>query len=257
MSNITSINHHEFPIGSVVYFVDKYRVDPYTRSAKWCVSYGIVDENYTYEVCVQLLDWRDTTLVNGIPKKELVTPTRWQKLPNGWSYDTKLIDITIPSIKFDRQDYRIENPSDILEMYNKGYLVKVEDNDYYDIRTEVTKKDGWRIVRSIEYGDAGKHPNYKSLNLRDVYKTYQEAQNVIDEHEKELRRQAELTDYEWAVEQIDRELNRATAITDLERQQIRDWILQRYRVEDIEFRYAFGTFEWKYLKNKKWMEVGV
>lgn len=242
-----NVNHKTFPIGSVVYFIKKH-------GHEWDVSYGVVAEHYVDAVCVQLYELFDTRLINGIPIKELITPTRWQKLPKGWSYDTKLFDLSYSEFSHDLKDYSLENPNDILRAINDGVLVKTQDNDHSRIETEIDSKNGWRICRKYPYDNY--YPTYTSLQEFQMYSSYEEAKKVVIEHEAELKRQSELSDYEWSVEQIDRILDNPF-YSDEEKKKYRDWILSLDNVEDIEVRTCQGNIQWKYCKNKRWMNIEI
>ncbi|MDO5151695.1 MAG: hypothetical protein Q4D76_20295 [Oscillospiraceae bacterium] len=246
-----NINPKIYPIGSVVYFIKKY-------GHEWEVSYGIVEEHYVDTICLQLYELLDTRLINGIPIKDFITPTRWHKLPKGWSYDTKLFEITYGEYPHDPKDYNLKNPNDILKAIEDGILVKVQDNDHARIRDEIDSKLGWRICR--EYPIYEHHPTYTSIRYYDVYGSYNEAMKVIHEHDAEFKRQSELSDYDWSVEQIDKELNRWAymySISVEEKQRYREWILSLDKVEDVEIRILQGTIQWKYCKNKRWMNIEI
>ena len=77
----------------------------------------------------------------------------------------------------------------------------------------------------------------------------------MNENVSEFTRQANLSDYDWSVEQIDKTLNRWKKFVDAsdkEVEQYRDWLLSMDNVEDIETRISNGNIQWKYWKNKKW-----
>ena len=246
-----NINPKIYPIGSVVYFIKKH-------GHEWEVSYGIVEEHYVDTICLQLYELLDTRLVNRIPIKDFKTPTRWYKLPKGWSYDTKLFEITYGEYPHDLKDYSLKNPNDILRAIKDGVLVKVQDNDHAHIRDEIDSKQGWRIRR--EYPAYEHHPTFTSIKYYEVYSSYYEAMKVINEHEAEFKRQSELSDYDWSVEQIDKELSHWAymySISVEEKQRYRDWILSLDKVEDIEIRIFKGNIQWKYWKNKRWMNIEV
>ena len=196
---LLDINRKNYPIGSVVYFIKKY-------GYKWEVAYGIVEEHYVDTICLQLYELLDTRLVNGIPIKDFKTPTRWQKLPKNWSYDTKLFEITYGKYLHDPKDYSLEKPDDILKAIKDGVLVKVQDNDHAHIEDEIDSKQGWRILRKYRVYEY--HPTFISVKYYEVYDSYNKAKEVINEHEAEFKRQSELSDYDWSVEQIDKILNR-------------------------------------------------
>lgn len=244
------INPQDIPLGSVGYYVKK-------SGHKWSVDFGIVAEHYSSEICLWLLDTVDYRLINGIPVKEFKTPTRWMKLPKGWTYNTELIQIGADPIydKLSNININISDPESILSAFNMGLLVKVADKDYATFNAEIDNQKGYRIVRNYDTH----HNSYVSVNWYQVYKTYEEALTIIDKHEQEMERIANLSDYEWAVEQIDNTLNFYYAIQDRdeEKKRIRDWLLKRDKVEDIEIRATTGGIEWKYWKNKRWMRIEI
>lgn len=238
-------------IGKVLYYINKI-------GCEWKVSYGVVDDLYPHIVALTLYEPVDMRLINGTPIKEFETPTRWQKLPKGWSYDTKLFDLTWAEIpeEFCGQ-YLITSPDDILQAIKDGMLVKVTENDHANIETEIDSQKGWRLVRKY---NQKYRPSYLSLNSYDVYKTYEEAQAVVDAHEAELKRQTELSDYDWSVEQIDYVLNRWAnmyTIPSTVKEVYRDWILSLDHIEDVEVRLWGKGIQWKYWKDKRWMDIQI
>ena len=83
---------------------------------------------------------------------------------------------------------------------------------------------------------------------------------VINEHDAEFKRQSELSDYDWSVEQIDKELSRWAymySISVEEKQRYRDWILSLDKIEDVEIRIFQGNIQWKYWRNQRWMNIEV
>lgn len=234
------LNQRRFPIGSVVYFIGAYVHNSYNAE---CVRYGVVSGHYTDATIVQLYEPRDMRRIDGVPIKEFETPTKWRKLPKGWSYDTKLFDLTFDEFPKEKS-YEINNPQDILDAIADGVLVKVQDNDHSEIRTEIDKTEGWRICRDYPYGSH--YPEYIGLQEYQMYETYQEAEAVIKKHDEELKRIAELSDYDWSVEQIDNTLGRwahMTSDSDKLKYKYREWLLNLDRVEDIETRISGGSIQ--------------
>ena len=127
---------------------------------------------------------------------------------------------------------------------------------YGSIESEITK-DGWRIHKGYpqDWG-INRTPNYTTVTCSKVYRTYDEAQKEVDEHIAEYKRQAELSDYDWSVEQIDKVLGYYKNIydlTDSEVKQYRDWILAQDDIENVEIRIHFGNLEFRdCTKHKKW-----
>ena len=151
---------------------------------------------------------------------------------------------------------RINRPEDIKTALERGYLVYLKDYDQTVPHSEIDKKLGWRIRK--EHDDSIYVYPHVTLQKDNAFKTYAEAQAVFDAQEAEWKRQSELTDEEWSVEQIDHDLQRWAKIyskSPEEVQKVRDFLLGMDKVEDIETRVFGGDFQWKFLKNKKWRTI--
>lgn len=78
----------------------------------------------------------------------------------------------------------------------------------------------------------------------------------------ELKRQAALSDEEWSLEQIEKDVRRYLhiylGVLDLEQNKIdkyMNFFKELPKVEDIETRLFGGMLQWKYYKNKAWKNV--
>lgn len=236
-------------IGDLVYYIRKHEniLD---------VSFGTISEIYPSVVCLQLYDFVDLRMINGIPIKDFETPTRWQKLPKGWSEDTNFFDITFSKPLQDLKNYDIKNPNDILRAIKEGIYVKVDSKDYAYFTVDIDRNKGWRIRR--EYTPHEKHINSISLNYHQIYKSYDEALKAICEYKSELKRQSELSEYDWSVEKIDEELDKFAYfnnITEEDKHQYRDYLLSLNRVEDVQVRIAGKNLQWKYWQNSRWKNI--
>lgn len=248
------INRKDIPIGSVVYFVDKYKYKVPGRT--WGVSFGIVEEHYTSEICLQLIELKDTRLIDGVPILECPRVGPWHKLPKGWTYNTKLFKesnsefLELPDIK---------DPQAILNAYQSGVLVNVQDNLHARVETDIDKHHGWRIaIRMPQWTPEPR--SYVSLPFHEVYRTYDEAKEIIDAEYAEFNRQASLSDYDWSVEQIDRTLNhwaKMYGITPDVQEACRKRLLSFDNIEDLEVRLCAGNIEWKYARNRKWVTLQI
>lgn len=243
----------KFQPGDVVYWVGRRKHSPY----EYYVDYGIVDEEFSDAVCVDRLHIRDNRYINDIPYKEFPSVTKWQKLPKGWTYNTELF-----AMEWRNNDWavlnilRIDNSEDIKTALEKGILVYLKDYDQTVPHSEVDKKLGWRIRK--EHDDSVYKYPFITLQKNNAFKTYAEAKAVIDAQEAEWKRQSELTDEEWSIEQIDYDLQRWAKIyskSPEEMQRVRDFLLGIDKIEDIETRVFGEDFQWKYWKNKKWRTV--
>ena len=239
----------EYQIGDVAYYVKR-------RGHIWSVEYGIVAETFLNTLALQLLEVADTTLINGIPKKEFETPSRWTKLPKGWNVETKLFEIHHAPMPDELKELSFKNKEDILKAYEEGYLVKVSDNDHSKIQEEINKDLGWRIIRS--YYNVTHKPDLISLWYKDVYKTYNEAFEVVTKHELALKQQSEMSEYDWAVKDIDETLNRWAGIygvSDEIKSKYRKWLLNLDDIENVETRIYSKCIQWKYFENKRWLNI--
>lgn len=252
-------NSKKFSIGSVVYFTEM-------NNYRQTIRYGIVEENYSNGILIKLLYHKNFRSLKGIYDKEYVsvddfqTPTKWYKLPQGWTYSTKLIDwrFNIPEEAINGLDGNISNPEMILKAYNQGFFVDADHNCFNSFEAEIGK-DGWRIIRKpLSYGEH--YPLYVTIYPNEVYETYEEAKKVCDDYKAELDRQAALSDYEWSVEQIDKNINKLIAynlISYEKGEAYRKFLLSQNYIEDIETRLSMGDLQWKYCKNKKWSNIKV
>ena len=246
-------NHQceKFPIGSIVYYV----------THKYDVSFGIVIAHFAGEVMLQKYDVNSPRIINGIPEKEFETPSRWQKLPKGWTYNSKLLNIEYEKFDYIQGVYHekkliMNNPDNIKKLIDDGILIKVNDKYYCWFETEIDKENGWRVIR--KYDSRNYHPSTVTVRFDKVYSTYAEAKKIIDDIRAEWKRQAALSDREWSIEQIDKTLNhwqQVYRVSDEQKQKCRDWIMELKDIEDVEIRLSQGYIQWKYLKNKKWSTI--
>lgn len=91
-----------------------------------------------------------------------------------------------------------------------------------------------------------------------LYFKYDEAKKVVDENIAEFKRQASLTNYEWAVEKIDNILGRWKFLNGATNEDVeiyRNWILSLKNVEDVDVRIWQNNIQWKYWKNKRWNNI--
>lgn len=237
---------------------------------RYAVHFGMVDIQYDGGgVNVNYLVPRERRRVNEIPIDEFESEQRYKKLPKGWSCDTRLFEVTYDDFTDDEKSFGMNNnevlsfiddPEKIKEAYNRGYLVKKEKIFKGEIQAEITK-DGYRIVKGYPMWQPY-DPYYVTIHPSQLFDTYEEAKKIVDDNIAEFNRQAELSDYDWAVEQIDKTLDVmriSHRYTEREIQRYREFILDLDRVEDIQTKYCEGGIQWKYIKNTRWkhIELGV
>jgi len=92
-----------------------------------------------------------------------------------------------------------------------------------------------------------------SITSDKVYFTYEEAKKEVKDYLGELKRQSELSDYEWSVEEIDKQLERWSCIFSIPediKSSYREWLLKLDNVEDLVVRISNGEIQWKYDRHK-------
>jgi len=243
-----------FNIGDVVYWIDRKR-------GQWQpkIRFGTILEVYPGSVVLQLYEVPTTVTVEGIRAKDFKTPTKWRKLPNGWTYNTELlefgIDLTVIPMSCRAKVFDIKNKSCLEEFIREGGLIPVQENDHSSFRTEITK-EGWRIVR--DYFGVKEPLTTISLCWNEFYSSYEEADAVMQADLAELNRIANLSDYDWSVEQIDKALEKLRVIMQYPEDRIRacrEFLLSQDKVEDIDVRVSMKGLEWKYDRNRRWNTV--
>lgn len=240
---------YNFKKGDIVYWCHR-------EGHHYSVCYGMVEEQYSDVVIVNLLRPKEYRLVNGIPIDQFPNETKRKKLPKGWSYSTKLFEITYEPSKAHSLDPT--DPEQVKKAYEDGLLVKYSTLFRGVIEADITK-EGYSIVKKYpmwqkrEVTDVSIRPERLHLNYEDVFDEMMRERN-------ELLRQGSLSDYEWSVEQIDKTLNRWMEYSgEIERvkNEYREWLLSLDKVEEIETRLFDGHVEWKYENRKKWNHIEI
>ena len=235
-------------IGDIVYY-------PHLKDSRYEVLFGEVVDFYSDCIALQNYDSYDSRLINGIPANEFVTPTDWKKLPKGWSYDTKLFDLTFDVNKFGKEKYNLKSKDDIRHLIDIGAFVKPREKDYCDFESEFNH-NGYRIVR--RYDTKKEKPDIVTVTYENVYNTCDEVVEVIKEYERELLRQANLSDEEWNIEQIDKTLDMWGCIYQIDKDvkdTYRDFILKLDNIADVAVRIYNGDIQWKYGNKVRWNNI--
>ena len=229
------------------------------KAHEYSVQYGLVDEQFSDAVIIDYIVPRERRIIDGIPLDEFKSEERYRKLPKGWSYDTKLFEVTHEVLDEEENEFlrncKITDSKGIKEVYNKGYLVKKNKIFGGNIETEITKQ-GFRVVK--KWPMYVPYITHVSIRPDKVYFTYEEAKKEVDDNVAEFNRQAELSEYDWCVEQIDKTLSRFKfykGLSDEEINQYREWILGLDNIENIETRISGGEIQWRYLNKKRWCNI--
>lgn len=239
-----------FNNGDIVYWCHR-------RGHEYSVRYGMVDEQFSDAVVIDYLAVRERRRVNGIPIDSFVNEDRYKKLPKGWTYNTKLYELSTDDLSDEEKEFMldIKNPDCIKEAYDKGYLVKDKTIFHGVVEAEITK-EGYRIVK--KYPLHKHHIDHTSVRPDKVYFTYKEAVDEVNDNIAEFKRQASLSEYDWSLEQIDKTIERWRVLhdaSDKEAEEYHNWFIGMENVEDIETRVSQGCIQWRYWKNKKWNNV--
>lgn len=240
-----------FNNGDIVYWCH------HAGNADYSVKFGMVDEQFSDAVCIDYLASRERRRIDSVPIDEFKNEQRYRKLPKGWTYDTRLFEITYDALSDKEKNYKLDitKPESIKIAYDKGYLVKDNTIFHGQVEAEITK-EGFRIIK--KYPNWQHHITHISVRPDKVYFSYDEAKKEVEDNIAEFNRQASVSDYDWSVEQIDKTLNYWQTIsfaTDDERRSYRNWLLAMDNVEDIEVRVSGGNIQWKYWKNRRWNNI--
>lgn len=246
------VHSNTFHEGDIVYWCHS------DGNGLYSVHWGRVSDQFSDAVIIDYLDPRERRLINGVPIDEF-KDKRYHKLPKDWTYNTDLYTLSYAELSEKEIGFKLnlKNPETIKDAYNKGYLVKSETIFHGIVEAEITK-EGYKIVKKYPYWKY--HIDYVSIRPDKVYFTYDEAEKEVQININEFKRQAELSDYDWSVEQINKTLERwknLTSASELEAQQIKDFLLGMKNVEDIETRLFGGNIQWKYWTNKRWLNIEV
>lgn len=255
------LNPKDIPIGSVVYYVRK-------SHNKYSVDYGIVYDHYSDCVMIQRVCLRDRRMIKSawsdkpVKWKDFPYHTDWYKLPKGWTWNTELYEICSEPMSEEEEAFqrlRIDQPENIIEGYNKGYLVNVRDVPYEKIEVVIEKSNGYKLTRQ-SMGSQRIYDGYRPVDTVGVspfqcFSTYAEAKASCEKAEAELLAQSEMTDYEWSVKLIKDDIDRWAGwygISNENKARATDFLMSLDDLEDIETKVESGTIQFRKYGKKKW-----
>lgn len=244
----------KFKHGDIVYWVERDGFDLY-------IDFGVVDEEFSNAVAIDRLHLRDTRKIEGIPYKDFPMISNWRKLPKNLSYNKRLFMVDLQDEELENlseEESDITKPENIKNLLDRGIYIYLRVYEQSYPTTEVDTKLGWRIKKST-LGYRYVSPSV-SLNKNEVFTKYSDVQDKVNAIEKEWNRQANLSDEEWNIEQIDREIDRWGWLFDKtidDKKRAKDFLLSQDRIEDIEIRVCSFGLQWKYSDKKKWLSVEV
>ncbi len=247
------MKREDIEVGQIVYTIEYGNC--YSRKPQ--IKVGIVDFYSCTDVCIDFIVVKDNRIVVDLdgkktPFEKFQNDMEYRKLPKGWTYNTELYHIEYSPLDSSLMKIKVGDVKNVKKLYDKGVLVKDSLIRYEHIESFVDK-NGYKLVRKLEPWK--QYHLGTTLTFDKVYATLEEAQNVIDAYEAEMRRQTELTDAEWSFEKIINTLNRYKTIYNISEECYNDYVEffeRQNHIEDIEVRIYSGTIQWKLWKNKKW-----
>lgn len=236
--------------------------------------WGKVADTYSDGYLIEHYEIRDCRMIDGIPILEYPFGERVKKLPKGWTYNTELYHVT-QDPKWDglKKNAVVEWKPEVLEhLIDIGLLVKPSTQDS-TLQVGVDFGKGtYRIVskhRDFSYDEGFhsdtvsrrlQHSEYVCVTHSDVYATWEEVQKIIQDYYEESKRIANLSDYEYALEEMENVLGRWEKVYHAsaeEIQRVRNFLLDRPKeeFEKLDIRLCSGCVQYKKSNNKKWISV--
>ena len=242
--------------GDVVYYVrDKFRGYGYE------VSWGVVERIYPTEVILNLYNEKNMSTVNGIPILEWKPDPVgvFRKLPKGWTYNAKLVDIGHdPRYDSVLCGADLEDPEVIRELIDDGIMIRNAENEFRYPVAEF-QRDGMYYLRwanSFEMQGRRYHPDSIVVLKDRVFDTCKEARDWIRRWEAEQRKVIDMEDSDWVKAQVEDAIARWADRTGVREddslcKHARDYLLGRPRFEDLCVRVMGGEageawIQWRY-----------
>lgn len=265
------VNPKDIPIGSVVYFVRK-------KQNAYFVDYGLCIDHYKDCVAIQRVERRDRTLVSSeftkkpVPIADFPNVTEWRKLPKDWwtRWRGHIFEYTSEPMTEEEAAFRIapDEPQTIVEAYNRGYLVNVGDNPHSKIDCVIDKANGYRLEKRYEWEGFGKtadnyrfvHQDVVGIDFWQCFTTYQAAQEACDKYREALEAQAKLTDLEWSILLINKDIDRWAArhqASSANKASAKAYLMRLKDLENVETRVTHEGIQYKYWKNTRWLDVPI
>lgn len=236
--------------GTIVYWL-KYSIYGYN------IEYGIVLDHWSDKVAVERLVTSNKTTIDGVDIHCVSFPTKPKKLPKNWSYDMKMYESSIELTEQEEEVRHLEfTTENIQKLYDDGFLIPASAEAYWHGHIEtVIEKGEWYL----KYVYDSKSARFLK-NWNEIFLTKEAAQERINEINAENNRVANLSDYDYNVERLDKLLDKCKDIyhmSDDEAEKIRTKIIQLDDFEDLEFRLVYARVQFKNWKKKRWIEVEV
>lgn len=243
----------EFKQGDIVWF-------PIRIGFKKEARFGMVNEVYHDGVDVTLFCTPNKMIINGTPIHDFIFPSKETKLPKGWTYNTQLVEI-----EYDRDEelckVGMANPSnkDILSLIDKGLLIPREKEPYYYGYPEaVVDKGTYHIKWNYSETHWFKQTASCFVTYKDCFETRDDVVAFIEAEYAEQRRIASLSDHDYNIEILHGLIDKWKSIYGID-DSIAVIILNKIETmsnfDNLEFRIAHGSVEFKEWNKKKWLSV--
>lgn len=243
----------EFRAGDLIYFLT-----PDHKTVDW----GICCETFCDGYGVELYELPDFRTVCGTPIKSFQFNHPRKKLPKDWTWQTDLCCVRYDTEEATKEKYHgihIHDPQSIRTAISNGALVHPSSQDAScTIDADITK-EGYTIVCKHPYWTKSR-PDFQCIRRDNCYHSFQDAKAEADKYIQELRRQAELSDYDWSVEQIDHTLAMWQGITGASSEDVqkaRMWLLAQKDVENLVVRIFSGHLQFKWDRQRRWFSMQV
>ena len=253
-----------FKKGDIVYWICPLGIGDTNPKTK--IRWGVVEDEFTDGVLVTIYVVKDWQTCDGIPVTKIDFPTKWKQLPKNWTYNTKLFEV---GCSLNPEEYNIANKfirgeyigdKDILKgMIQEGLLIPAYDTMHFDNGHIESEIEHGRYRLLYRHNSWTHELSQKTLRWNELYDTWIEAEKVVEKELSEWKRISNLSDYEYAVWDMEDRLAkwRTPNMTDEFVNEIKDWLMQLSPLEDYEFRGVAGGFQYKKIKNTKWLTVGI
>ena len=247
----------KFKPNDIVYFVERSK----RYNFEYIIAFGIVIEEFSDAVCIERITFSENRYVDGVPYKNIPEFGKWQKLPKGWSYDTKLFNLEYIRTKEELeqlQTLRIDKPEDIKKGLESGILIPMHLKDQSVPHSEIDKKYGWRLYKEHATGLTYQYPYVSLVNKELIYFTHEEAKRELQSIKDEMLRQSKLSDEEWSKEEISKTIDKWVTVTQPspeEKQKVIDFLFNLKNIDKVETRFYMGNIQWKYEDRKRWVSI--
>lgn len=247
-----------FEPGTIVFWVGRR-----WSSHEPIVRVGIVDQQFAGECAVDYLLHKEDRIIycadypDGIGWDDFRQTYKSHKLPKNWSWDTKLYRVEFDnSIHEALMNYPF-TADGAKRAYEDGLMV-IPSRCRYDHIDDRIDHNGYQIVMTPA------DPTLEECLYNTTIPTdklHRDAKSAIAERDAinaEYARQAALSDEEWSIEQIEKQLAkwRLTFLpTQDDFDNVRSRLLALPNIADVETRTTSKGLEWKYFDKRRWNKM--